>query len=313
MRLQHVTTESLFFMKHTLYIAFLLTISCLTMPVVLKAQGSEEAEKKPAERHPVYLEKLTIILEGEEVLKQEGVHEWAGKAGKIVTDYYPIFDKLLETEGFIPEKEMSIVFRKMEGVAFASGTQIVISADWIRRSPGDFGMVAHELVHIIQRYPGGRNSQGQGLPGWAMEGMTDYIRHVHFEPEVQMRAVDSDRARYTDSYQITGGFFMYIVDTYDKDFITKLNEMGRKRTYSEGIYEASTGKNIDVLWTEYVEKVLKPMQEQNRRIVPATQFPNVMKYKKEFDEHVAALKPAPVESRPQEQQRQRRQRQQPPP
>ena len=310
------------FLKHSLYIAFtfLWVFGCLFVadtPVAidLMAQDSttteetakqdEEAEK-PKERAPVYLEKLTIILEGEEVLKQEGVHEWAGKAAKVITDYYPYFDKLLETEGFVPGKEMSVVFRKMDGVAFASGAQITISADWIRRSPGDLGMVAHELVHIIQRYPGGR--EGQGLPAWLMEGLTDYIRHVHFEPEVPMRPVNPNTARPTDSYQITGGFLMYIVDIHDKDFIKKLNEMGRKRTYSEDIFEKSTGKKLDDIWAEYVEKVVRPLHSRNQRIVPANQFPNVMKYKKEFEEHLATLKSQPAKPQPQQSPQQSRRR-----
>ena len=299
-------------MKHALYATFLFffTVCCLHVSVAVnlaaqEASASEEAEM-PKERAPVYLEKLTIILEGEDVLKQEGIHEWAGKAGKVVTDYYPYFDKLLETEDFMPGKEMSIVFRKMDGVAFASGTQITISADWIRRQPGDFGMVAHELVHVIQRYPGGR----QGLPGWLMEGLTDYIRHVHFEPDVEMRPFNRGE-NYDGNYQITAAFLMYIVDTYDKDFITKLNEMGRKRTYSPDIFEKSTGKSPQDLWAEYDEKVRQPHMEARTSMIPAQQFPNLMRYKKEFEEHLATLKPEPPPRQPgQGRQRQGRQPQQ---
>ena len=287
-------------MKHHFYRTF---VSLLIAGGLFTA-GIPVVADEQTERAPVYLEKLTIILEGQDVVQQEGIREWADKAGQVVTKYFPIFDKLLETEGFLPETEISIVFRKMDGVAFASGTQIVISADWIRRQPGDLGMVAHELVHVIQRYPG--RGQGQGLPFWAMEGLTDYIRHVHFEPEVPMRPVDPDRANYTDAYQITGGFFMYIVDTYDRDFIVKLNEMGRKRTYSEDIFEASTGKALTDIWAEYAEVVLRPLHEQNQRIVPAERFPNMMQYKKEFDERVAALKPDPQQQQQPAPPRQRR-------
>jgi len=176
-------------------------------------------------------------------------------------------------------------------------------------------MVAHELVHVIQRYPGGRGGQGQGLPFWAMEGLTDYIRHVHFEPEVQMRPFNRGE-NYDGNYQITAAFFMYIVDTYDKDFITKLNEMGRKRTYSADIFEKSTGKNVEALWAEYDEKVRQPHMAARTRMIPVVQFPNVMKHKAEFEENLAkslaaALNQEPPQPPQQQGQGQRQGRQRP--
>jgi hypothetical protein len=125
------------FMKHSLNIV----LASLLLFGYLNAQESTThgEEKKPEERTPIYLDKVTIVLEGEEVLKQEGIHEWAGKAAKIITEWYPKLDKLLESEDFVPAKEITLVFRKMDGVAFASGTQIVISTNWIRNPAGRLG------------------------------------------------------------------------------------------------------------------------------------------------------------------------------
>ncbi|MDR0328631.1 MAG: basic secretory family protein [Planctomycetaceae bacterium] len=273
-------------MKHLLCVmlAFLVSAGCLH--ITLAQDETPATDEKKPERSAVQLEKISVTLEGEDVLKQAGINEWAAKAAKLVTEYYPKFDKLLESEGFEPPKELTIVFRKMDGVAFSTGTQIVISADWIRQQPGDLGMVAHELVHNIQRYPGGRGNGG--APGWVTEGIADYVRHVYFEPEVQMRPIDPDRAKYTDQYQITAAFFMYIVATYDKDFITKLNMHARQRTYSEEIFEKSTGKTLDDLWAEHVEKVLRPLREENKRLVPDTRFPQLKEYRQEFDKRIAA-------------------------
>ena len=221
---------------------------------------SEEAptdETQPEGRKAVQLEKVTVVIEGEDVLQQEGIHEWAGKASKLVVEYYPIFDKLLESDGYIPPKEVTITFRKMEGVAYSTGNGIFISADWIRSQPGDFGMVAHELVHIIQSYP------RRTGPGWVTEGIADYMRHAHYEPDAPMRRVNPDQAKYTDAYQITAGFFIWIEKTYDKEFAKKLNAAMRERTYSDNLFEQYTGKKLDDLWAEYVV-VLRERQDQNR-------------------------------------------------
>jgi hypothetical protein len=84
--------------------------------------------------------------------------------------------------------------------------------------------------------------------------------------------------------------------------VKKLNEMGRKRTYSDDLFEQSTGKKLDDLWAEYVEKILRPLQRENKRVVPATMFPNLMQHVREFEEHFATLKEEP---RPQQQPQQR--------
>ena len=261
-------------MKHIIYIAFtsLLLIGCLHIADTSFAaaqetvpQEGDEAESK--ERTPVQLAKVTVILDGEDVVKQEGIHEWAGKAAQLVAEWYPIFDKLFESEGFVPENEVTLVFRKMDGVAHASGGTITISADWVRQRPDDFGMVAHELVHVIQRYPGGR---GEGrIPGWAMEGIADFARHAYYEPDVLMRPTNPDRNTYTDSYQITGGFFMWIEHVYDKEFIKKLNTHARQRTYSNELFETYTSKDIDTLWQEFAD-FLRTIP--GNRILPVRDF-----------------------------------------
>ena len=214
----------------------------------------QEGEKAPEGRKPVQLEKVTVIIEGEDVLQQEGIQEWAGKASRLVTEWYPKIDKLLESDGYEPPKEVTITFRKMDGVAYSTGTSIVISADWIKRQPGDFGMVAHELVHVIQSYP------RRTGPGWVTEGIADYIRHAHYEPQVPLRNINLDRASYTDAYQTTAGFFIWIEKNYDKDFVKKLNVTMRDRSYSNDIFEQLNGKSLDDLWKEYIETLRKARQ-----------------------------------------------------
>ena len=276
MKRSHYCVLAFFFVFSYLYITPTVFIADLKAQETATQESGEKAdepteekkeeEKKP-ERAPVRLEKITIVLEGEEVQTQEGIHEWSTKAAQLCLEFYPIFDKIFMTEGFVPQKELTLVFRKMEGVAFSSGTTITISADWIRRSPGDFGMVAHEMVHNIQRYPGGRG-QG-GIPTWAMEGITDFARHAYYEPDVLMRPVNLETNKYTDSYQITGGFFMWIEHAYDKEFVKKLNQHARSRTWADDVFEKYTGKGPEELWKEYVE-FLRTIE--GTRILPTRDF-----------------------------------------
>ncbi len=80
--------------------------------------------------------------------------EWGEKAGKIAAEWYPKIDKLLASEGFSPPKSVEIRFRKdFRGLAATTGHTITIQPDWVRKHPDDFGMVVHELTHVVQQYP----------------------------------------------------------------------------------------------------------------------------------------------------------------
>jgi len=217
-------------------------------------------------RAPTQLEKVTIALDGEEVFKQEGIYEWSCKAAQLVIEWFPIFDKIFETEEFIPGNEITLRFRRMDGVANASGTTIRISDNWVlRQSRQDFGMVAHEMIHIVQRY-GGRG--GTSIPGWAMEGVTDFARHAYYEPDVVMRR-NGPNDTYRSSYQVTGGFFMWIEHVYDKEFVKKLNQHARNRTWPDDVFEKYTGKDAETLWKEHNE-FLQTIPDN--RILPSRDF-----------------------------------------
>ena len=295
-------------MKHFFYLAraFFFLIGCLlsATPATLNAQETADiTAEKPKERGYYMPTRITVVYSDEKVIAQEGIPEWLAMAVKVIRDCYPKYDKYLETEGHVPSGAIELKAESSGPIGWNSNTTIGFSIEWIRPGAGgekDWGMIAHELVHFVQSYPGGA---GTGIPGWATEGIGDFMRHVFFEPEKEMRFVGAG-ASYTNAYQITAGFFMYIADAYDKDFVKKLNLMGRKRTYSDDIFEKSTGKKLDALWAEYDEKILQPLRANRKGIVPATQFPNLMKSIKEFDEHFATLKEEP---RPQPQQGRTRQ------
>ncbi|MDR1959030.1 MAG: basic secretory family protein [Planctomycetaceae bacterium] len=211
------------------------------------AQQEDQKQKETVpEKQPPRLTRLTIVIQ-EEALSQEGIHEWAGKAGQLLTEWYPKIAALLESDGFTPPGEVTVVFEKMDGVAYTVRDTIHISMDWIRRQPQDFGMVAHELVHIIQSYP------PRSGPGWVTEGIADYIRHAHYEPEVPLPRINPDKASYRDAYKTTAGFFIWIEKKYDPGFVKKLNAAMRERTYKNDLFEKATGKSLDDLWKEYAD------------------------------------------------------------
>ena len=284
----------------------IVTLACI-LAVNLAVQASEEAGQ-PKERGYYLPTRITVVYYDEAAIAEPGIPEWLAVAVNVIRELYPVYDKYLESDGHIPSGAIELRAQSTGPIGWNSSTTIGFNINYIKPGqPGeeDWGMIAHELVHFIQGYPGG---PGTGVPSWVTEGIGDYVRHAFFEPEKEMRPVNPDRARYTDMYQISAGFLMWLADVYDLEIVPKLNVHGRHRTYSEDLFEEYTGKKLDDLWAEYVEKILRPLRDENRRMVPAVMFPNLMEHLKKFKENFAALE---VEPRPQpsgQGQRQGRQR-----
>src|SRR3954447_4955642 len=79
---------------------------------------------------------------------------FAVKAQAIAEEWYPKINTILfGPEHPLPVAVVQLIFEPMKGVANASGDKIRISAEWVtKKAPNDYGMVVHELTHIVQAY-----------------------------------------------------------------------------------------------------------------------------------------------------------------
>ena len=124
--------------------------------------------------------------------------EWAERARSRVLYWYPKVVAMLDGEEAvdkIPDDfTIKLIFKDMDGVAYAAGREITVSTRHIKRNPKDFGLVVHETTHVAQAYPGVRET-------WAMEGATDYIRYYVTEARSNNHwAINPRTSKYTDSY-----------------------------------------------------------------------------------------------------------------
>lgn len=178
--------------------------------------------------------------------------EWAELAAATAKEQYPFLIFALDSEGFKPADSLKIVLKNMEGVAYASGGTITISADWIKNHPDDIGMVVHELIHVLQAYSY-RRGENNRVDGWVTEGIADYLRFFMYERNGDKTCrVNPERAKYTDSYRTTGAFFDWIVRTKDAGFVKRLNADCRKGVYSRDLFKEYTGSTLDELWDEFI-------------------------------------------------------------
>ncbi len=59
-------------------------------------------------------------------------------------------------------------------------------------------------------------------PSWLVEGICDDIRFFHWEPG-SLGRINPETAHYNKSDRVTAAFLAYLVATYDKDIVRKLN------------------------------------------------------------------------------------------
>jgi hypothetical protein len=201
-----------------------------------------------------------------------GLREWTHQTlAPVVREWYPKLVQLLPSEGFTAPKKVTIAFKAgMSGVADTSGTYVRCAAPWFQANlKGEaVGSIVHELTHVVQQYGRVRRQAGaERNPGWLVEGLTDYIRWYHYEPQSKGAEIGRrqlERARYDGSYRVTGNFLNWVIEHHDRDLIQKLNTAMREGRYREKLWQDITGQSVQDLgaaWKKDLEKKLGPAGE----------------------------------------------------
>ncbi len=172
--------------------------------------------------------------------------DWGRHAEGLAAAWYPILCRLLATDDWTPPRTIRLVMKKeLAAPGVTSGDTIQVSSKWVAEHPDDFGLVIHELTHVVQAYP----NRGD-KPGWLVEGIADYIRYWRFEPE-RPHSPPGPQASYRDGYGTTGDFLAWLVHKHDHRIVHRLDSALRKGQFREAIFQETTGKDLDTLWNEY--------------------------------------------------------------
>ncbi|MGN0834505.1 MAG: basic secretory protein-like protein [Candidatus Spyradosoma sp.] len=86
------------------------------------------------------------------------------------------------------------------------GRRITLSAPYLRAAPYDAGMFVHELVHVVQAYP------GNVTPWWLLEGIADYVRDYCLLREPARWTAPAD-ANVRGGYTHTAALLDHIIRT----------------------------------------------------------------------------------------------------
>jgi len=188
---------------------------------------------------------ITVILNTEEVPNLTG---WGDVSKKIIEDWN---SNVLDLLGMLHTNGEDTVFLTLknleEGIAWTDGNKIEVTSFWIQKKPDDFGLIVHELVHVHQAYP-------QFEPGWVTEGIADYIRWGFYEEKpLTWFPINESVDGYKNSYQITGGFFLWLEQFIEEGLVKRLNLAMKTETYTDDLFESMTHIPLPDLWKQYLE------------------------------------------------------------
>ncbi len=189
---------------------------------------------------------LAITLNTDEAPE---LKDWADKSKAICQEWFPKLCEALPSDGFEPAKEILIVFRKtLSAPAMAGGGVISVSVPHVTNNPSDFGMMVHELTHVVQAYPGQKEDVG-----WLTEGIADYTRFWLYEPQTPQHPINKEKASYRDAYRTTAAFLGYLTAKHDREIVKKLNAKLRKGEGEAALFKEFLGKTVDELWQEFID------------------------------------------------------------
>lgn len=227
-------------MKRQLVFIFLML---LTGAVTAKIKGRYTGQSLPADT--IRKNGYTLIF----VSKDQGLN--LSVKQKLIDTYFKVYPVLVKTFNNKATKDvLFIVDTDYKAVAESSGNMVRFSADYLRAHPYDTDVVTHETMHIVQGYG---YSAG---PVWLTEGIADYVRYQYGIDNVGSKWSLPDYnpgQHYTNSYRITGRFFLWIEKNVKPGMIKKLDESLRDHTYTTNTWKALTGKTLDELWAVYAE------------------------------------------------------------
>ncbi|CAN6282643.1 unnamed protein product [Urochloa humidicola] len=150
-----------------------------------------------------------------------------------------------------PVDAVTLVVEDIGGVAFTSGSDIHLSAQYVGGYSGDVktevtGVLYHEVVHVWQW-----GLQDYGAHPGIFEGIADFVRlKAGLAPGHWVQPGQGDR--WDQGYDVTARFLDYC-DSLVPGFVAQLNAK-LKDGYSEDYFVQILGKNVNELWQDYKAK-----------------------------------------------------------
>lgn len=181
-------------------------------------------------------------------------------APELVRTWVERTSELLALDRDVPHAITVIFVDELGHPAETLGTTIRVSRDVLKRTPGDHGLLVHELVHVLQAYP------PQKAPGWITEGIADWIRYYHFESQRGLAYFRTGAdptwggkdVNYTAGYLPAAAFLEYLRRECDPNLLWRLNAALRAGQYTDDFFARRGIADLDGAWREFTSRWSAP-------------------------------------------------------
>jgi hypothetical protein len=241
----------------------------VVIPEPVRVLGPTQIENpKVASGPPVPLVVSIDISKVEKDLPEIG--KWAENAAKVCGAWYPVICHALAGRDLKPPHRITLIFvahLPPGWAAFANNGTITISLETLSRDFSNYGMVIHELTHLVQGYPAHSGMfswfwhRNRGVE-WLSEGIADYVRFYLYEADSTRGGIRPGQSNYTDSYRSTACFLDYLVRNYDDGIVRKLNAVLRRGDMDETVFKKilledasvppAQRKDVDTLYQSFL-------------------------------------------------------------
>lgn len=186
--------------------------------------------------------------------KAPGCEAFSTKAKSLVEEWYPKINEILfGPDHPLPAESVTIKCEPMKAIAYTDIKKniIHISADYAtEKAPDDYGMVIHELTHIVQHY-----SKLKPADVWLQEGIADYIRHRYFENDLDQLTIDPDQNSYRKGYKPAALFLNWLQKKKDPSLVRDLNQACSQGQCSSDLFPRFCGTDVETLWNQFATEI----------------------------------------------------------
>lgn len=201
------------------------------------------APQLPADGAKVAVGRLAVRVDASAALELE---DWAGQAGRRLEAWYPKIVGALAVDGTPPERVVHLVLRGGEvPPGETAGSRIMISSKWAADHRDQSSVVAHEMVHVLQRY-------GTGAPAWLVEGIPDYVRFYVIDRGARGAEFRADISNFDNGYVPTAGMLDWL-ERRRPGTVARLDLCLREGIWGPETFEEVTGFKPADAWRRYLD------------------------------------------------------------
>ena len=176
------------------------------------------------------------------------VQKFVTRAQAVAQDNFIPIHQLLYPGAPLPDT-LSVtlhVIHQPDGIAWTAGGVVTLNLTWFLAHPDDLGAVYHEMVHIVQAYPGNPDA------GWLTEGIADWARNFVYEHKTLADFAAAGLGSYHDGYKPAARFLEWLRLNKRASIVTDLNARLHAGKYDAAqVWNELAGASLDELWSQY--------------------------------------------------------------